>query len=336
MKRLLQELETAVFRRKPELAGHLLLGLPEASVRRTLELECVKGNVEPIVALFSWRNGTKAIVQFTPEQPSLFPGGGYLFMPLTLMLSQFRRFPQVAMLRLRYAEVVGRYFPLFWNGATDYLALDLDPAGGTRVVVIEDQADKLVREACPTFEDFLWDAIQANKNNEVPAFARQSKKTVAAPVAVAPADRSGRVETAFFVRTGKKIPYTDNPPVLRADFSDEAAWQSLWALIQNPADESRACVNLISDPAFTGLRADQLPALLPEGFSQTFAFIIDRTALTHPGHPILVVDLQTEPGRHFRAVAAQLGHIESNLSIANMSFDEFADAVDKEGVFHGF
>jgi hypothetical protein len=50
----------------------------------------------------------------------------------------------------------------------------------------------------------------------------------------------------------------------------------------------------------------------------------------------LVVDLHDKPGRIFRVVPAEIGNVENNLSIANMGFDEFADAVDKDGIFRGF
>jgi hypothetical protein len=53
-------------------------------------------------------------------------------------------------------------------------------------------------------------------------------------------------------------------------------------------------------------------------------------------HPILVVDLYTEPGRSFRVVPAEVWGIENNLSTANMDFAEFADEADADGVFRGF
>jgi hypothetical protein len=44
-----------------------------------------------------------------------------------------------------------------------------------------------------------------------------------------------------------------------------------------------------------------------------------------------------ERSRHeFRAVSSPVQGIENNLSIANMDFEEFAEAVDEDGVFRGF
>jgi hypothetical protein len=64
--------------------------------------------------------------------------------------------------------------------------------------------------------------------------------------------------------------------------------------------------------------------------------IVDQTAISHPDHPLLVVDLYTGSGNEFRAIPSQIQGIENNLSIANMDFEEFAEAVDEDGIFRGF
>jgi hypothetical protein len=136
----------------------------------------------------------------------------------------------------------------------------------------------------------------------------------------------------------KQIPRTENTPALRTDFSDESGWQRLCADIQNPqksSDDFTANVDFISDRAFDGLAADELPSYISDE-SQSFALIIDRTSVSDPEHPILVVDLQDKPGRAFRVIASELWAVENNLSIANMGYDEFAGEVEEDGVFRGF
>ena len=49
-----------------------------------------------------------------------------------------------------------------------------------------------------------------------------------------------------------------------------------------------------------------------------------------------MVDLYEEPGRTFRVIPAEIWSVDNNLSIANMDFAEFADAVEPDGVFRGF
>jgi hypothetical protein len=110
----------------------------------------------------------------------------------------------------------------------------------------------------------------------------------------------------------------------------------LCAAIKNPDDEFRANVDFVTDPQYAGLQAGELPSLFSSDSHQTFAFIIDRIALSHPEHPILVVGLRGDSGRTFRVIPSAIGLVENNLSIANMDFAEFADAADPDGVFRGF
>ena len=135
----------------------------------------------------------------------------------------------------------------------------------------------------------------------------------------------------------KVIPKTENAPVVRTDFSDDPAWHALCAAIREPVGESqfRAYVEFISDPEFDGLTPNQLRDVMPNRV-HSFFFVIDRVALTHPDHPILVVDRYHQPGRTFRVIPSRMWSVENNLSIANMGFEEFADSVDQDGIFRGF
>jgi hypothetical protein len=135
-----------------------------------------------------------------------------------------------------------------------------------------------------------------------------------------------------------KIPRTKKTLALRTDFSDEAGWQSLCATIQDPqksSDDFIAEVDFVSEQNFEGVAAEQLPSLVSDD-SKPCALIIDKMAVSNPEHPILIVDLQDEPGRAFRAIASELWAVENNLSIGNMGFEEFAGAVGKDGIFRGF
>jgi hypothetical protein len=135
----------------------------------------------------------------------------------------------------------------------------------------------------------------------------------------------------------KEVPKTKDALVVRTDFSDDTAWHALCAAIREPVGEFqfRAYVDFLSDPEYDGLTPDQLRSFMPKP-ARSFFFIIDRIALSHPDHPILVVDLYHEPGRSFRVIPSEMWSVENNLSIANMGFDEFAKAVDRDGIFRGF
>ena len=128
-----------------------------------------------------------------------------------------------------------------------------------------------------------------------------------------------------------------SPFVIRTNFADEAAWEALCAALRKPDDELGYVANVacVSDPRYAGLTVEQLTALAPKGPLE-FLFLADRVALTHPEQPLLVVDLDDEPGRTFRAIPATVGYIEANLSIANQDFDDYARGVDPDGIHRGF
>ena len=100
--------------------------------------------------------------------------------------------------------------------------------------------------------------------------------------------------------------------------------------------EPQAYVDFIDDPQYSDVTLDQLLALVPEDFSHTFLFVVDRMTVSQADHPILVVDLYAERGRTFRAVPSEIQGIENKLSIANMDWEDFANNVAPDGVFRGF
>ncbi len=134
----------------------------------------------------------------------------------------------------------------------------------------------------------------------------------------------------------KNIPETRNALVLRTEFSDDAAWNAIRAAIVQPVGEFRAYVDFISDPAFKDLATETLISLIPAGSNHTFMFVVDHATLSAPERPILVVDLFEERGRTFRVIPSEMWGVENNLSLANMDFADFADAVDSDGTFRGF
>ena len=136
----------------------------------------------------------------------------------------------------------------------------------------------------------------------------------------------------------KPIPKTENLLVIRTDFSNQAAWKAICATIQKPVGifRFRANVEFLDDAEYADITKDQLLELLLQNYNHTFIVVVDRTAISFPDHPLLIVDLYERSGHEFRAVPSQIQGIENNLSIANMDFEEFAEAVGEDGIFRGF
>lgn len=136
----------------------------------------------------------------------------------------------------------------------------------------------------------------------------------------------------------KHLSETENPLVLRIDFSSQAAWEAICAEIQKPVGifRFRANVEFLDNTEYKDITKEQLLGLVPQDYNHSFLVVVDQPAISHPDHPLLIVDLYRGFGNEFRAIPSQIQAIENNLSIANMDFEEFAEAVDEDGIFRGF
>ncbi|GAA1905438.1 DUF6924 domain-containing protein [Williamsia serinedens] len=134
----------------------------------------------------------------------------------------------------------------------------------------------------------------------------------------------------------------DASVLIRADFTDDAAWQQLVEDAQAPStpDEFMADLLPVDDIAWDGITAEQfITDVSPP--PPYYVFIADHVTMTHPEHPILAVDTGPvdtghEPGRTVRVIPSEMWSIENNLSLANMDFRDFADNASDDGIFRGF
>ena len=139
-------------------------------------------------------------------------------------------------------------------------------------------------------------------------------------------------------------------PLIRTDFRDDAAWERLVALVSAPVDfgseggdgpgeRYTPNVEAISDPAYAGVTGEELGAAWSDRADDAVGYVLlaDRQSMTDADTPTLTyVDLYDEPGRTFRCGPGDVASVESNLAIANMDFEYFADAVGADGVFRTF
>jgi hypothetical protein len=172
---MLRNLERAIFKRNPVLAERLKHGLPEPDIRAALSRAKVAGAIEPLVQIYSWRNGTALDPKTPMEETSFFPVDIYQFREIEAAIIQLKAINDAA-LRLRgmfetteahdlFSTFEGQFFPLFDNGAGDVIAVDTTPSEGNRVVAIQFESPEPVRQAYRSFEDFVLDAITANNEN---------------------------------------------------------------------------------------------------------------------------------------------------------------------------
>jgi hypothetical protein len=153
--------------------------------------------------------------------------------------------------------------------------------------------------------------------------------------------------------TGRNLDdYLHNPNggtslLVRTDFNDDERWREIALAAMAPEGSGmedfpifEVGLTCIDHRDNDGLTVDDLVARI--GYDPPYyAFIADAVTMRHPEMAILVVDCGRtdfghEPGRTFRVIPEQMQSVENNLSIANMDFRDFADAVDDDGVFRGF
>jgi hypothetical protein len=82
----------------------------------------------------------------------------------------------------------------------------------------------------------------------------------------------------------KQIPETENALVLRTEFSNQAAWESICLIIREPVSEWHflANVEFVNDKEYAGITKDQLIGLIPKHYKHTFMIVVDQTAIVHP------------------------------------------------------
>lgn len=129
-------------------------------------------------------------------------------------------------------------------------------------------------------------------------------------------------------------------PLVRTDFTDDAAWAAAAAevtadrFVDGDGDGYAADVEPVDDARYDGLTAGQLCRLVPPDAEWALLLVADRTTMTSPERTVLVVDLDEDTvGRTFRATPDAVLEIESNLGLSNMDWEDFANDTDADGVF---
>jgi hypothetical protein len=358
---LLERLQTALLRRNPGIASALQPGRPADTIRQELKRAHVKGNIEPIVELYSWHDGARFMKEndayrlgFAPPTVTSLPRerieqaqqlgykidpnakvyGRFEFSSLSYLIWHQKHWRKWAPKFPRYGGLVGRVLPFLQHGS-QMLGLDIDPSDGTRVLAVDvsnaksDKAPPPLRTAYASFEEFLLDAIRANETNELLRWPQNPGEPIDLPPAPAVIKASAKPKAAM-------LPASERVLAVRTDFADDAVWESLQTILAKSLDGDAPALEFASDSTFSGLTAKQLPKRISDGYAHSFAIIIDQMSLTETDHSILIVDLLEKPGRSFRAAPTSLAEVLDNLTTANMDFGEFAAAARRGGVFRGF
>lgn len=157
------KLEEALLVRTPRLAAALHPGLPEEEIRRTLSHAKIGGNIDAVVALFSWKNGADT----AKAQETFLPESIYRLLSLDAAVDLYVHTQRAVGALIAFGTPVvfpedpRRYFPIFSDGVTGSLAIDLNPGMNNRVMEIEFESDEPYREIYDSFETFIAEATKA-------------------------------------------------------------------------------------------------------------------------------------------------------------------------------
>ncbi len=169
---LFTTLENALLTRAPQLAAVLRPGLAETEIRSILSRAKIRGNVDALVALFSWKNGA----DMAKAEESFFPESIYQFLSLEAAVDLYVHTQRAASALIAFGSPVvfphdpRRYFPVFSDGVTASLAIDLNPGMNNRVMEIEFESEEPYREICESFEGFIAEATKAIQKGEPLSF----------------------------------------------------------------------------------------------------------------------------------------------------------------------
>jgi hypothetical protein len=128
----------------------------------------------------------------------------------------------------------------------------------------------------------------------------------------------------------------DASPLVRTDFSSDEKWRHAVTMATTDTPEGfRAELEIVEDPSLDAKPIADLSSDQRWNGARVL-FVVDAHTLEDCECSIACVDLASQPGRSFRAIPSALWGVENNIRLANMDFDEFADAAGEDGIFRGF
>lgn len=132
-----------------------------------------------------------------------------------------------------------------------------------------------------------------------------------------------------------RLPEGEDVPVVRTDFTDEAAWRDALARVTaeyawgSGDPEAALPVTPIDDPRYRDLTPDQLRLLVPRDVDWPMLVVADAETMASTRRHLLLVNLDADSlGPIARATPAATVEMATNLWIGNMDWEDFAGDPD--------
>ncbi|MEU9148478.1 hypothetical protein [Streptomyces sp. NPDC048349] len=134
-------------------------------------------------------------------------------------------------------------------------------------------------------------------------------------------------------------PLESGAVIIRTDYQNEEAWQLVVAEIDQPwggVDAHEPVFTIVNDPAWAGATVDEIREVASSDEELSVVFIVDRLAVHSDNHALLAVNTSNweddeygadaiERDREFRTTPAGVHHVQANLAVGNLAFQEYAD-----------
>lgn len=142
----------------------------------------------------------------------------------------------------------------------------------------------------------------------------------------------------------KPLPVTYASAVLRVDFEDDDAWQRVRDAALAPFSPADSHLAVLDDRDYEGLDLTGL-AEAPKNYEERVLIVFDAQSREQPDNPLLLIDWLADEDEddeeHFipravRVLPGQVQTVETNLTLGNMDFEDFAEKTDADGIFRGF
>ena len=133
------------------------------------------------------------------------------------------------------------------------------------------------------------------------------------------------------------LPSTEASLLVRTDFSDDPAWERTRAASLRENDDGfRAHLHVVDDASLREATWQDLAQAVRALERHAWVLFVADAAALSGEHPVQVVDVSRAARPPFRCVASELWAVDSNLNLANMEWEDFADNVESDGVYRGY
>ena len=132
---------------------------------------------------------------------------------------------------------------------------------------------------------------------------------------------------------------SEDPPILvvRTDFSDNGKWESIKATILTPIEPGyTAHVEFMEIKNSGDRNASEIARNISPFYQPSFIFVADKKTFESGETTLLIASLSADSQAEFRLLPSLVAEVEANLSIANVSFEEFAETLDKNVIYRGY